>query len=196
MPLKAKLHFKSGERTGTIFPVEKHEIILGRDKHCDIVIDNVEVSRRHAQIRISKGQFYIKDLNSTNGTLINGRKINKPELLKNGDMLTIGDRDIIEVSLELEGDLPGTTDKSLISEEPEFDSGIDITPSHIEKPQILAETITEKLKKLPSWTLVLITASIFLILFCILPLFVIEITNQWCNLFSSFFNAINPGLCP
>jgi hypothetical protein len=55
--------------------------------------------------------------------------------------------------------------------------------------------ISERIKSFPPWVVVTIIAFIFLILLCLIPLLIIEVSNQWCNLFSGFFNAITPGIC-
>jgi hypothetical protein len=55
--------------------------------------------------------------------------------------------------------------------------------------------ISERLKTLPPWIVVTIIALMFLIILCLIPLLIIEVSNQWCNLFSGFFNDITPGIC-
>lgn len=199
--MNAKLNFLSGENTGKIFSIEKDEIILGRESKCDFVIDDVEVSRRHAKITFRDGQYILHDLKSTNGTVINGRKIRKPEVLRNGDIITIGEKNIIEISLE---SLEKTEEES-VKDEAEIISkpeSIELkeTPEEMipeeKRPERQEKKLITRVKRLPGWALILLAVLTFLILFCLLPLLVIEITNQWCNLFSSFFNAINPGVCP
>jgi hypothetical protein len=59
----------------------------------------------------------------------------------------------------------------------------------------LRHRISERIKSLPPWIVVTLIALIFLILLCLIPLLVIEVSDQWCNLFSGFFNAITPGIC-
>jgi hypothetical protein len=54
---------------------------------------------------------------------------------------------------------------------------------------------SDRMKNLPSWIVVTLIALIFLVLFCVIPLIIIEVSNQWCALFSGFFNAITPGIC-
>ncbi len=50
-------------------------------------------------------------------------------------------------------------------------------------------------KKL-TWIVILLAALAFIVIFCVIPLTIIDLTNQWCNLFSGFFNSISPGACP
>jgi len=49
--------------------------------------------------------------------------------------------------------------------------------------------------KKPRWIVVL-AALAFTVIFCVITLTIIDLTNQWCNLFSGFFNSISPGVCP
>lgn len=69
--------------------VEDAPVVIGRLAECDVVIDDPNVSRRHAEIRREDGQVVVKDLGSTNGTLVNG----SPTLerrLADGDRITVG----------------------------------------------------------------------------------------------------------
>jgi len=76
------------------FPIEKGEYIIGRSAECDFVLDGKEVSRCHARIFYEDGKFKIEDLNSTNGTYLNGKRISITDL-KHGDEINIGDFTII-----------------------------------------------------------------------------------------------------
>jgi len=68
----------------------KGELIFGRDSSCDVVINDRQVSRQHARLRlIAPNQFEIVDLNSKNGTYINGSLITEPSLLNDGDEIKI-----------------------------------------------------------------------------------------------------------
>jgi len=72
-----------------VFQSDKAEITIGRNIKNDIQIDNLAVSNFHARVERSDGNYVIEDLNSTNGTYINEKKINKCELL-DGDTADIG----------------------------------------------------------------------------------------------------------
>jgi len=54
--------------------IDKDEIIIGRDPGNDVQIDNIAVSREHAKIVRDQNYYLIEDLNSTNGTFVNGKK--------------------------------------------------------------------------------------------------------------------------
>jgi hypothetical protein len=63
---------------------------LGRSRECDIVLDDPNVSRQHAEIRPRGGSWVLTDLGSTNGSSLNHRRINGPEVIKPGDEIEVG----------------------------------------------------------------------------------------------------------
>jgi len=63
---------------------------LGRSRDSEIVIDDANVSRRHAELRPRGGAWVISDLGSTNGTRVNGRPIHGPEVVRPGDEIEVG----------------------------------------------------------------------------------------------------------
>ena len=67
----------------------KDRTSLGRRPYNDIVIDNLAVSGEHAVLQMSGNDVHLEDLNSTNGTYVNGKAVKK-QLLVNGDMVEIG----------------------------------------------------------------------------------------------------------
>jgi pSer/pThr/pTyr-binding forkhead associated (FHA) protein len=67
----------------------KDRTTLGRRPYNDIVIDNLAVSGEHAVLQMSAAEVYLEDLNSTNGTYVNGKAVKK-QLLQNNDTVEIG----------------------------------------------------------------------------------------------------------
>jgi len=67
----------------------KDRTTLGRRPYNDIVIDNLAVSGEHAVLQVSGNEVYLEDLNSTNGTYVNGKAVKK-QLLQNNDTVEIG----------------------------------------------------------------------------------------------------------
>jgi hypothetical protein len=64
--------------------------VIGRSRDCDVVLDDANVSRRHAELRPSGGSWIVVDLGSTNGVKVNGRLISGPQSLRSGDVLVLG----------------------------------------------------------------------------------------------------------
>jgi hypothetical protein len=63
---------------------------IGRSRQCDVVLDDPNVSRRHADVRPRGGAWVLSDLGSTNGSVLNGRRIEHPEVIQPGDEIEIG----------------------------------------------------------------------------------------------------------
>lgn len=76
-----------GSRT---WPLAKDVIVLGRGDLADVGVSDVSVSRRHAEIRREGDEWVLLDLGSTNGTEVNGRRVNRHRLSA-GDRITLGE---------------------------------------------------------------------------------------------------------
>lgn len=63
---------------------------LGRSRQCDLVLNDPNVSRQHAEIRPRGGSWVLTDLGSTNGSRINGRDVEHPEVVRPGDEIELG----------------------------------------------------------------------------------------------------------
>ena len=72
--------------------------IFGRGADCDFVYSPPKVSRVHCKIEYIDSHYYLTDLNSTNGTYLNGRRIERKERLFTGDIIGIGNEDIVFTS--------------------------------------------------------------------------------------------------
>lgn len=80
---------QTGKSNGTRWTLDREEIILGRSPECDYVIPDRQVSRQHARISKHYDGYRIEDLNSKNGTYVNGVSIKEPALLQDGDVIQI-----------------------------------------------------------------------------------------------------------
>jgi hypothetical protein len=77
----------SGPTFGKVFPLSGVTVI-GRAAECDISIPTDEISRRHAELRVSQDGVVIEDLGSANGTFVNDKRVTR-ELLKHGDEIRL-----------------------------------------------------------------------------------------------------------
>jgi len=100
-PLEAEAPRPPPEREVVTLTVagEKHEItssrvVLGRSRACDVHVPDVNVSRRHAELRQEGATYWIVDLDSTNGTVLNGQAVER-ERLRDGDTITLGSTEIV-----------------------------------------------------------------------------------------------------
>lgn len=83
-------------RTNALIPIEKKEFLVGKTAECDYQInDNRKISRLHCTFRISNGECYIRDENSTNHTYVNGKMIQPgfDVMLKNDDYIRMADEE-------------------------------------------------------------------------------------------------------
>jgi pSer/pThr/pTyr-binding forkhead associated (FHA) protein len=104
------LRFISGKYTGGEFPlVPNQEIVVGRASDLQMVLVEDMVSRRHARIFWDGEQIQIEDLGSTNGTFVNGEKIQRT-VLKEGDRVLIGTNILKVVAIDSSG--PGSVSPS------------------------------------------------------------------------------------
>jgi ABC-type multidrug transport system ATPase subunit/pSer/pThr/pTyr-binding forkhead associated (FHA) protein len=96
-----KLVFKQGPRAGEVYPLEAAELIVGREPDVSLQIDSPGVSRRHARLYLQDGQYFLEDLNSSNGTFLNGERLVQPRRLKSGDVIRLGQSVTFEYQVEL-----------------------------------------------------------------------------------------------
>ena len=82
---------RTGPAPGKVFALTQAEIGIGRDVSNDFIINDVEVSRRHARMVLQGTQYVLEDLGSTNGTFVNGQRLAAPHVLRPGDIVLLGE---------------------------------------------------------------------------------------------------------
>jgi uncharacterized RDD family membrane protein YckC len=75
---------------GREIPLGEGDIVLGRSRGCGVRIDEESVSRSHALLTLHGSEVQVRDLGSSNGLFVNGRRVNKETILKNGDAIGLG----------------------------------------------------------------------------------------------------------
>lgn len=97
--IKAKVAVVVG-KSGQRFPLRTSKVRIGRDATSHVaILDDTFASRHHAWISFEEGSFWLVDLGSTNGTLLNGHPVVKRQLLSHGDKIRVGHT---ELTFEME----------------------------------------------------------------------------------------------
>lgn len=88
-PVEASLTMK-----GRKHPLTGAKAVLGRSKDCEVQVEDANVSRRHAELRREGSTWWLVDLESTNGTELNGKHVQRAKL-SDGDTITLGATDLV-----------------------------------------------------------------------------------------------------
>jgi DNA-binding response OmpR family regulator len=85
-----RLLLQGGTDKGREILLTGGHLSVGRQEDNDIVIADRLASRRHARLERERGQYYVQDVGSRNGTYVNGQRLTEPHLLRDGDEIQIG----------------------------------------------------------------------------------------------------------
>jgi len=98
-----------------------HEVptVIGRSSDCEVHLADPDTSRRHAELRLEGGRFVLRDLGSTNGTFVNGARVDRSEL-EAGDRIQIGANHVTfcQVQSEVAVGVPDDADTVLFERQP------------------------------------------------------------------------------
>jgi len=115
---------------GQSYELVKDEIRIGRGESNDIIINELEVSRKHACLTKQAAGYVIEDLGSTNGTFVNGTRLIGPHLLRPGETITLGEKVNLELKIAYDTDATVPTTLSVPPEE----SGLPVTEVPAQAP--------------------------------------------------------------
>jgi diguanylate cyclase (GGDEF)-like protein len=93
---RAYLIMLTGSDVGKIFPLEQGECTIGRSHRATIRLDDDSISRVHCKVTMEGGSIAVEDLNSSNGTHVNGAKVERATVLKDGDKIRVGEVTILK----------------------------------------------------------------------------------------------------
>jgi predicted component of type VI protein secretion system len=86
-----RLVMRRGPTPGLMSELNKNDMTIGRDLSNDMVINDVEVSRKHMRLLLQGEHYQIEDLGSTNGSFINGQRLTSIHVLVPGDLISLGE---------------------------------------------------------------------------------------------------------
>jgi pSer/pThr/pTyr-binding forkhead associated (FHA) protein/ketosteroid isomerase-like protein len=87
-----QLVVQKGPNPGQVFDLTQAEISIGRELYNDFPIDDRALSRRHARLRLEAESYILEDLGSTNGTYVNGARLEGERILQPGDEISVGEK--------------------------------------------------------------------------------------------------------
>ncbi len=135
-PPSITLTIRRGPKQGQKFSFTKDVIALGRRDDNDVVIDDPQISRRHASLSWEKGKFILRDLGSANGTFLNGVPVEEPCALREGDAIGLGNYVVLSFSTTDLGktmmDLPGPEKRREIAKR---DASVSSTAPPVARPR-------------------------------------------------------------
>lgn len=106
-----QLVMRAGPHIGKVYEITQSELTIGRDVSNHLVINDPEVSRKHARLYTQLGGYIIEDLGSTNGTFVNNQRLMGPHTLRHGDTVGLGETISLEyqaLSFDPEATLVGS----------------------------------------------------------------------------------------
>ncbi|MBD3649074.1 MAG: GGDEF domain-containing protein [Pseudomonadales bacterium] len=80
-----------GDFIGQVYELTREVTMIGRSDDVQLTVSDVGVSRKHAMIVHRLGDFFVSDLDSTNGTFLNKETVRRPTMLRDGDKVSVGD---------------------------------------------------------------------------------------------------------
>lgn len=99
--MTARLLVHSSESQGNVYPLKQTDVFIGRDPNCDIHLTESAVSRRHCVIKNVGQDYQVVDLESSNGTFVDGEKVQEC-VLSHGQRIRVGDTTILFLKDEYE----------------------------------------------------------------------------------------------
>lgn len=85
-----KLVIVDGDKAGQVLPLDRRELTLGRAEDSDLVVDDEFASTNHAKLVLINNDWLIQDLNSTNGTFLDGSRVGTPAVVKLNTPVRVG----------------------------------------------------------------------------------------------------------
>ncbi|MFC2028369.1 FHA domain-containing protein [Chloroflexota bacterium] len=199
MNKKFQFEMLSGPTVGKLFPIDKDQIVVGRDPSCDIVINDSEVSRKHFRLVWKEPGYMLEDMGSTNGVIIDEEKISSSQGLHGGEILNLGGNTILEYKvIEHEEEDVIIPEKDAIEDPEPMDDPQEPSAFVEEEPMIEPDSdLTRSRPRMNKYVLTALIIVIFIIIALIFVYLYQAPTSFWCKTFSFYFKPeIYPECVP
>ena len=187
MASQFQLIMRSGPTPGAAFTLEGDQITIGRDSVNEVVINDAEISRRHARLTFQGGKYVLEDLGSTNGTFVNGQRLAGPRVLKPGEVVSFGEQ-IVMVFEATNFDAGATVVSPRAAVVPSISRPAPIPPPPVEYvgsvPASPAPISTGTTIRRPTPLFIIIGVGVFLfVCMCIAFFWWVDANFLWCTFF-------------
>jgi pSer/pThr/pTyr-binding forkhead associated (FHA) protein len=191
MASQFQLIMRSGPTPGAAFTLEGDQIDIGRDSTNGVVINDAEISRRHARLSFQGGKYVLEDLGSTNGTFVNGQRLAGPRVLKAGEVISFGEQIVMIFEALMTPDAGATvvspraaavpaTPRPVMQPPPpptEYVGSVPVSPSSVPVPA----TINIR-RPNTVWIIVAVGVLLFLCM-CVAFFWWVDANFLWCTFF-------------
>jgi pSer/pThr/pTyr-binding forkhead associated (FHA) protein len=176
-----QLVMRSGPTPGKVFPLKEEEVFIGRDVGNDIVINDAEISRRHARLAMQAGGYILEDLGSTNGTAVNADRLTSRHVMRVGEVISFGEHTALAfeaVTDDKEATVVGPRTARKTAVEP----GQVVTPPKSNTAPRPSQGMTGSAKKkFPGWV-VPVVVVVLVLCFCVGVPVIIDTLDLWCSI--------------
>jgi len=172
---------RSGPTPGATYSLEGDQIVIGRDSTNGVVINDAEISRKHARLTFQGGKYVLEDLGSTNGSFVNGQRLAGPVVLKSGDVVSLGEQIVL-----LYDALSVDAGATVISSRKSAPAPVVPPPAPAQAaapPPPNYSTPMTPVKKTNLTPLFIATGILVLICVCVAALWYIDQNYLWCTFF-------------
>lgn len=187
MASQFQLIMRTGPTPGAAYTLEGDQMTVGRDSTNEIVINDAEISRRHARLTFQGGKYVLEDLGSTNGTFVNGQRLAGPRVLKAGEVVSFGEQIVLVFEVNTI-DAGATVVSPRAAAVPSVSRPINPPPPPAEyagsipaSPAPVAPAPVQKTNLTP--IIIIVAVVFFLLCTCGLFFWWVDATYRWCTFF-------------
>jgi len=205
MASQFQLIMRSGPTPGAAFTLEGDQLTIGRDSTNEVVINDSEISRRHARLTFQGGKYVLEDLGATNGTFVNGQRLAGPRVLKAGEVVSFGEQIVLvfEVSTFDAGATIASPRAAAVPSAsrpvaPPPPPPMEYAGSVPASPASISAVAPDSSRKISPTAIYSIVGVFSVACCCVGTLFVVDYLNIWCSFPFSIIVQIlrGSGVCP
>ena len=172
---------RSGPTPGATYSLEGDQLTIGRDSNNGVVINDAEISRKHARLTFQGGKYVLEDLGSTNGTFVNGQRLAGPVVLKSGDVVSLGEQIVLMFDV-----LTVDAGATMVAPRKSTPAPVMPAPAPVAAPAPPPQTYSTPLtpvKRNNMLPILIVVGVLLVICVCVAAAWYIDSNSYWCTFF-------------